>query len=499
MPSKNKKSNASTKPSNGGGNLKQNSKTDEDVQKETSEPFNMEKFKLCMVDFCNDLSITFPEYSELWRKWQDPELSESEWGILLDFCKDKYPCRFFDFLYKNEEIFGPVAGVSGEKAVNGNEDVIVEDVDSDEDEDDIKSPFSKDGDGEDVVDSEFLPGVDFSKLYHCQGVSANTKDSIWKYLQTILFLVMKTIRSSSEFGGVEELFEGVDASELQNQMKKTLEGLTDFFQKNDEETKSSSGGGDDAGASGSGNTGSGFSAEDMPNMDELNDHLKGLLGGKIGRFATEIMEEYNKELEDLMGDVKNVKNVKDVVGNMFKNGNKMKDLLKKIQDKFKHKMDTGEISKDDVMKETKDLFSKLKGMKNGKEMNQYMKSMMSTMGGLGNMGLGKNTRMDLGAMERMIKKQEMTERLRAKVEANRAQKEEDAKRESYRLKQTAPNVFSFKADGAEEESVPKSKIERKAEAEKATKEIDDLVNFIESTPSSSSDNKKKKKGGIANK
>lgn len=493
MPPKNKKSNASTKPSNGGGNLKQNSKTDEEVQKETSEPFNMEKFKLCIIDFCNDLSITFPEYSELWRKWQDPELSESEWGRLLDFCKDKYPCRFFDFLYKNEEIFG--AGVSGEKVVNGNEDVIVEDVDSDEDEDDIKSPFSKDGDGEDVVDSEFLPGVDFSKLYHCQGVSANTKDSIWKYLQTILFLVMKTIRSSSEFGGVEELFEGVDANELQDQMKKTLEGLTDFFQKNDEETKSSSGGVDDASASGSGNAGAGFSAEDMPNMDELNDHLKGLLGGKIGRFATEIMEEYNKELEDLMGDVKNVKNVKDVVGNMFKNGNKMKDLLKKIQDKFQHKMDTGEISKDDVMKETKDLFSKLKGMKNGKEMNQYMKSMMSTMGGLGNMGLGKNTRMDLGAMERMIKKQEMTERLRAKVEANRLQKEEDAKRESYRLKQTAPNVFSFKADGVGEESVPKSKIERKAEAEKATKEIDDLVNFIESTPSDN--NKKKKKGSVA--
>ena len=492
MPSKNKKSNASSKANNGG-NLKQNSKTEEEVHKETSEPFNMEKFKLCMIDFCNDLSITFPEYSELWKKWQDPELAESEWGTLLDFCKDKYPCRFFDFLYKNEEIFGPIVSVGHEKSVN--EDVIVEDVDSDEDEDDIKSPFSnKKENVEDVVDSEFLPGVDFSKLYHCQGVSANTKDSIWKYLQTILFLVMKTIRSSSEFGGVEELFEGVDANELQNQMKKTLEGLTDFFQKNDEETRTSSEG-DDAGAtSGSGNekTGTGFSAEDMPNMDELNDHLKGLLGGKIGRFATEIMEEYNKELEDLMGDVKNVKNVKDVVGNMFKNGNKMKDLLKKIQDKFQQKMDTGEISKDDVMKETKDLFSKLKGMKNGKEMNQYMKSMMSTMGGLGNMGLGKNTRMDLGAMERMIKKQEMTERLRAKSEANRLQKEEDAKRESYRLKQTAPNVFSFKANGdVGEENVPKSKIERKAEAEKVTKEIDDLVNFIESKPS---ENKKKNKG-----
>lgn len=501
MPSKNKKSNANAKSSSGGGNLNQNNKTDEEVQKENSEPFNMEKFKLCIIDFCNDLSITFPEYEELWSKWQDPELPESEWGTLLDFCKDKYPCRFFDFLYKNEEIFGPVAGGMGEKVVNGNEDVIVEDVDSDEDEDDIKSPFSnkKDKDGEDVVDSEFLPGVDFNKLYYCQGVSENTKDSIWKYLQTILFLVMKTIRSSSEFGGVEELFEGVDANELQDQMKKTLEGLTEFFQKNDEETRNSQQKSDNETEQSEKNpfSSSGFSAGDMPNVDELNEHLKGLMGGKIGRFATEIMEEYNKELEDLMGDVKNVKNVKDVVGNMFKNGNKMKDLLKKIQDKFQQKMDTGEISKDDVMKETKDLFSKLKGMKNGKEMNQYMKSMMSTMGGLGNMGLGKNTRMDLGAMERMIKKQEMTERLRAKVEANRLQKEEDAKRESYRLKQTAPNVFSFKADGVGEESVPKSKIERKADAEKATKEIDDLVNFIESKPSS--ENKKKKKGVVASK
>ena len=500
MPSKNKKSNAS-KPNSG--NLNQNNKTEEEVQKENSEPFNMEKFKLCIIDFCNDLSITFPEYEESWKKWQDPELSELEWDTLLEFCKDKYPCRFFDLLYKNDEIFGHGGEDNNKKEMS---DVIVEDVDSDEDEDDFKSPFSDQKDDEDV-DAFFLPGVDFSKLYHCQGVSENTKDSIWKYLQTILFLVMKTIRSSSEFGGIEDLFEGVDANELQDQMKKTLEGLTEFFQKNDEETKSSDNATDSSSENQNKNTknnsessdknpfSSGFSAEDMPNLDELNNHLKGLMGGKIGRFATEIMEEYNKELEDLMGDVKNVKNVKDVVGNMFKNGNKMKDLLKKIQDKFQHKMDSGEISKDDVMKETKELFSKLKGMKNGKEMNQYMKSMMSTMGGLGNMGLGKNTRMDLGAMERMIKKQEMTERLRAKVEANKLQKEEDAKRESYKLKQTAPNVFSFKADGGEE-SVPKSKIERKAEAEKATKEIDDLVNFIESKPS---ENKKKKKGAVVSK
>jgi len=167
-----------------------------------------------------------------------------------------------------------------------------------------------------------------------------------------------------------------------------------------------------------------------------------------------------------------------MVGNLFKNGNKMKDLLKKIQAKFQAKMDSGEISKEDVMKETKELFGKLKGMKKGKEMNQYMKSMMASMGGLGGLGagLGKNSRMDLGAMERMIKKEEMAERLRAKAEASRLEKEQKAKQEPFKLNQTAPNTFSFKVDG---ETATMTPLERKAQQEKEAKELEDLVNFIE--------------------
>jgi len=453
MPSRNKKPNK----------LQPQTDREKAAEEANEEPFNMEKFKLCITDFTNDLSVTFPEFEFQWKKWQNSDLPHSEWEKLLEFCKEKYPVRFFDLLYKNEEIFSLVKDVNDE--------------DSDEDAE---------------ADVEFLPGVDFVRLYNCPGVSETTKDSIWKYLQMILFLVMKTLRSSSAFGEVEDLFEGVDADSLQEQMKKTLEGLSEFFQKTSEETSSENGNEKVPNEKGERPTGSGptFGMEGMPEFEELNDHLKSLLGGKIGRFATEIMEEYGKELEDLMGDVKNIKNPKEMVGNLFKNGNKMKDLLKKIQAKFQEKMDSGEISKEDVMKETKELFGKLKGLKKGKEMNQYMKSMMATMGGLGGLGagLGKNTRMDLGAMERMIKKEEMAERLRAKAEANRLQKEEQAKREGYKLNQTAPNTFSFKVDG--EGEAPKTKLERKAEKEKQQKEIDDLVNFIESKPSAGKGKKK---------
>jgi hypothetical protein len=107
--------------------------------------------------------------------------------------------------------------------------------------------------------------------------------------------------------------------------------------------------------------------------------------------------------------------------------------------------------------------------------------------------------MDLGAMERMLKKEETAERLRAKAEANRKAKETSGGGAvKYGIQQTAPNQFTFKVDDAP--APPKTKLEKKQEAEKAQKEIDDLLSFIEDKPSGSgsvlgSGEGKKKKGG----
>ena len=154
----------------------------------------LENFKVCIQDFTADLSITFPEFDYQWKQWQHPELPVSEWEKLLDYCKKVYPERFFDLLYKNEDIFA-LPSAEG--------DVKIEDVDSDEEE--------EEGDVEKrEVNVFFLPNVDFRKLYHCQGVTENTKESIWKYLQMILFLIMKTVNHSAAFGESEDLFAGVD-------------------------------------------------------------------------------------------------------------------------------------------------------------------------------------------------------------------------------------------------------------------------------------------------
>ena len=104
-----------------------------------------ENFKPIIVDLVNDLTTTFPEYSELWR-----DTAAGEIDVLYQYCLTVYPERFFDILYQNMDIFGK----------------------------------------ESVVNTMFLPGVDFKILFNCDGVTDSTKKTLWKYLQLILFNVL---------------------------------------------------------------------------------------------------------------------------------------------------------------------------------------------------------------------------------------------------------------------------------------------------------------------
>ena len=91
-------------------------KEEETKKGKAGEENVLENFKVCIQDFTTDLSITFPEFQYQWSRWQNPELPESEWEKLLEYCKKTYPERFFDLLYKNEEIFA-LPGAEGD--VNG--------------------------------------------------------------------------------------------------------------------------------------------------------------------------------------------------------------------------------------------------------------------------------------------------------------------------------------------------------------------------------------------
>ena len=95
----------------------------------------------------------------------------------------------------------------------------------------------------------------------------------------------------------------------------------------------------------------------------------------------------------------------------MKNPKKMMGLIKTIGEKIKTKMDSGDISKDELMGEASELLSKMKEMGGGKQFNSILKKMAG--------GMGKNMRMDTGALTRMSKMESTRDRLLRKMEKNK--------------------------------------------------------------------------------
>jgi hypothetical protein len=200
----------------------------------------------------------------------------------------------------------------------------------------------------------------------------------------------------------------------------------------------------------------------MPNMDNIQDHLKSVFNGKIGSLAKEMAEEISGEFADLLGtDAGNAENPQDVIKNLMKNPKKIMDLMKTVGGKLDAKMKSGEISREEIMKEAGDLINQMKGAGGNDELNNMFKKMAKGMGGLGGLasamggmgggggaeglgglasalggmgglgglaaamggmgGLGKNVRLDTNAIDRMEKKEKLKENAKRRVEIKRLQ------------------------------------------------------------------------------
>ena len=355
------------------------------------------KFQSIIRDFAKDLTTTFPEYSVLWKKWTAEDILPIDIEKLFNYCTKIYPERFFDILYQNDEM------------------------------------FKEDSE----VNTRFLPAVEFRLLYNCAGVTETTRSAIWKYLQLILMNVVNSVRDKSAFGDAADIFEGVDAEMLQEKLNKTLEDIGTFFKNLGDESDSAKSGasseempgmeefkkkfaemGGEDGIPGvkemfenmqrdASNNG------DMPNANDLHEHLKGLFDGKIGSLAKELAEEISHDVEHLFdeeGAVPNdIKSTGDLIGKIIKNPKKVMTLMKTISGKLQAKMKSGEISEEEIMKEAGELMGKMKGMKGMGPMNEMFKNLAKGMGG-GKAGL------NVGALQRMQKQMAMKERMRSKIE-----------------------------------------------------------------------------------
>ena len=351
-----------------------------------------------LKDFIKDLLITFPEHSDTLQVYlSSPEKIQE----LKDYCKTTYPERFFDILYQNNDIFS-------------NAD----------------------------INTAFLPNIDFKKLWECN-ISDKTRETIWKYLQLILFNIVQNVDNNTPFGDTAKLFEAINSNELHDKIEETIKGMQDIFEEgmnSTDETNDSS----EKDEMNKEDPMNGQSFDAMPDPskidldpEKIQSHLSGLLNGKIGSLAKEIAEEAAKDL-NLSED----ENPENVMKNLFKNPGKIMGLVKSIGGKLDAKMKSGDLNESELLEEASEIVDKMKDMPG-------LKEMMSKMGM--NPGNGKfDFNAMKNAMQNNMKNAKMRERMRKKLKEKQALV--PVNKVSNELKPVGENEYTFQSGDAAEKS-----------------------------------------------
>ena len=337
-----------------------------------------EEFSKVIRDFVRDIRLTFPEVNPLICKWwADPivefdyidseedrkkaieEYENSCVAYLFQYCQKKFPQRFFEILYQNEDMFH----------------------------------------ADSTVDTEFLPHIHFKNLWQFE-VSQKTRDTIWKYLQLILFSIVGTLENEEAFGDTAKLFEAINGDEFKTKLQETLSQMEGLFQSQSE-------GGQHDGQEGQ-ETNDGHNP--LPNANDIHEHINGMLDGKLGKLAKEIAEE---TAQDLNMDMEDSASMKDVFSKLIQNPTKLMGLVKTVGEKLDTKIKSGEIKESELIAEATEMMQKMKNMPG-------MGNIQSMLGKMGIPGMGgAGAKMNMGAMEaqlnRNMKAAKMKERMRSKV------------------------------------------------------------------------------------
>lgn len=335
-------------------------------------------FVKLICDFTKDVLITFPEEADTLDEQlrlivTAEDLSQIDSNIVnevFEKCKDVYPPRFFDILYQNNEVF----------------------------------------DKQHEENAHFLPGIDFRRLWGLD-ISEHTRKTIWKYLQLVLLRVVSEIDHDHTFGETAKLFEAIDEESLKTKLEETVKDMEDMFGSMNRD--------------GSNNTvplfdASNISQNDLPNPEDIHNHLTGLLKGKLGCLAQEIAEETAKELGSDFEELSNVTSADAAFKKLFKNPGKLMSLVKKVGGKLEDKIKSGEIKESELLQEAGEFMSKMNSMPG-------MGNLKNVLGQMGMPGLGKDVKMNMGALHNMMRGAQTRDRLRSKLAKKQQEREETGK------------------------------------------------------------------------
>lgn len=288
----------------------------------------MDEFNKVIHDFHKDLLFTFPEL--------ESKLINS--SNLYEYCQKIYPEKFFDILYQNEKLF--------------------------------------------ETRCFLLPEIDFSQLWK-ENISDKTKETIWKYLQLVLFTVVSDMSSKDSFGDTAKLFEAINEDAFKDKLEETISQMQECFDFSENNTE-------------------------LPNPDTIHEHITGMMDGKLGKFAKEIAEETAEEMNI---NAEDATSVGDIFQKLLKDPANLMGLVKKVGGRLDDKLKSGDLKESELLEEASDLMNKMKDIPG-----------MSNLQSMFGQGKGK---MNMGAMKSQLQRNMRAAKQRERLQKKVSEKTDD--------------------------------------------------------------------------
>lgn len=229
-------------------------------------------------------------------------------------------------------------------------------------------------------EAELLPSVDFKFIWE-RNISDNTRESIWQHLQLILFSIVAEVDDASAFGDAETFFQAVDTDSLRAKLEEVL----------------------------------GNAEKAGPNPQFMEEHLEGLLGGKIGALAKEIASEAARDFSDLGEGLGEEAGVKDVFTRLIEDPMRLMRLIKRIGSRIENEIKSGKLKESELLEEASALLEKMRTTPGMEGLGEMMAKM-----GVSNQRDIKRTQ---AQVSEKLKTAKTKERLRNKLAQRRAARE----------------------------------------------------------------------------
>ena len=398
------------------------------------------EFKKIIIDMTKDILISFPEqeqhlHKDLKNLLGDVDTEQSLVSV-FEHCKTVYPAKFFDILYQNNTI------------------------------------FEKD-------DSEFLPGIHFKELWQ-ENISDKTRETIWKYLQLVLFTIVSGISDGNSFGDTANLFEAINETEFKSKLEETISQMHTLF--GDE--KAAPGAEKKREEDGSEATGdqekTGINLDDLPNPAEIHEHVTNMMNGKLGKLAREIAEE---TAADLNINTENAESINDVFKRLIHNPTKLLSLVKNVGSKLDEKIKAGDMKESELLEEASELMKKMKNMPGMGD----IQSMLSKMG----MNMGKGSgKVNVDAMQsninQKLKESKNRERLLKKL-----YEKKNAQAAAHQQQQAAAQQQQQAPQQAPQQAIENLVFSKGEKIERSTRDAHPTVTSTQPTGEKKKKNKKK--------